>query len=318
MPHEFTETVGDSQLTATAAPNKVDSVPERQAVTEADLHAEVDSVAGEVVAEAAMRRRTITRCGIAIIALTMVLYFGLFAGLFLVLANRGWVALFVACYASLAAVTIGVGLGMRGSRKSRELKRRRVEFLAAQNNVVATGAMLDVLAIERGPVGRTAARALTRVAPLWTDEVVARLTAEQRTMVRRLMRGVNYGIRANPDPTDPGSVWIGGIGEYAQLRIALCAGLSRTGSQEDLRVLRQVAAVPVLTSHSRKVRAAAMEAVAQLEARMAELNRPHTLMRASCAPDARAEELLRAAAADSSVAPDELLRAADGESQPIV
>ena len=82
MPHEFTETAGDSQLTATAAPNKVDSVPERQAVTEADLHAEVDSVAGEVVAEAAMRRRTITRCGIAIIALTMVLYFGLFAGLF--------------------------------------------------------------------------------------------------------------------------------------------------------------------------------------------------------------------------------------------
>ena len=109
-------------------------------------------------------------------------------------------------------------------------------------------------------------------------------------------------------------------GSYGFDRIKLyreiVRALERVGDTKAMNILRQVSAMDAPTDSSRQLRAAASEAVRALRRQLEREKVGKTLLRASIAPDAQPEELLRPSApSESATDPDELLRASDAQTE---
>jgi hypothetical protein len=308
MPLEFTEPVRAERASALAANVEL---PDHQEVCEGVKLVDTAALAREVSVSANRRRRVLIRGGFGAVLFALAGAITMVALRYLLPENPTWVYSFLGVYVLLLVGIIGGATSIRKGLSAREL-RRKVETLAAENTVAASGALIDALAVDDRKTGRIARQALIRLARRWTEEDVAALSASQRGR----LRGIVIGMRSAH--SGDGSLGPAYRQERAVLRIAICQALARTGGAEDLRALRQESNFPAVTAFGIKIRAAAREAIPLLEARVAEKNRPQTLLRAATPPSARPEELLRAAASTSNTTADQLLRAENGSSTPQV
>ena len=111
---------------------------------------------------------------------------------------------------------------------------------------------------------------------------------------------------------DPATLGLYGLYVYDKLKLyrEIVRTLERVGDIRAMNMLRHVAVMEAPSDGAKQLRAAAQEALRVLRQQVAKEKVSKTLLRASSAPDAQPDELLRAAApAESETAPDELLRA---------
>lgn len=212
----------------------------------------------------------------------------------------------------VAAILLGIGGYLRVTRQRNEFK-RLVESLIEANSTRATGGLIDVLCIDDVPVTRLARRQLTHLAPRWTSEDIAALTPEQRTGLRRAIDGMQTARHGDASGSALGHR---NTAERNAFRIALITALGRLGDEEDLRMLRTVAHRVGGLLGARPVRDAAKVATQDLAERLAQANRPETLLRASGSPASAAEELLRATVAPGGTPPEQLLRSTSNSCRP--
>jgi len=262
---------------------------------------EVDDLVARVAVAVRKRRRKLVRGGAAIAAYAVAISILMAALLSMLPVGISPLVTFLALYAALVTGVIGGAVHLSAGRADRKL-RQDVEMLAAQDDVRVSGALIDTLYTDDRETAETARQALIGIMARWTEGDVAALTADQRRRIRWMIHqhraARQNGIRFRRVP----------LQESAEFRVAVCRTLGRLGDAEDLRALRQYAAMPAVTVWAREVRQAAREAIPVLEARLAEQNRPHTLLRASTAPVAAPEELLRATSSSPKTPSNELLR----------
>lgn len=98
--------------------------------------------------------------------------------------------------------------------------------------------------------------------------------------------------------------------DHLKLYREVIGALARVGEIQSMNALRQVVVMEAPTDGAKQLRAAAKEALSVLRQQLEKEKVSKTLLRASSAPEARPEEMLRAAApAESVTTPNELLRA---------
>jgi len=209
--------------------------------------------------------------------------------------------LFVLLTAGLAAFG-GYARKTRNGRRVHTLLHRAI----AADDAATTGALIDVLSLDDTRAAHLARVQLTRLAPRWTEADLAALTPDQRDGVRRIVDGTP--TRRHGDAAGTAVEGREKRTGSLDLRIAVCKALARLGNGEDLAPLKRVIGLPAATAHARQIKRAAKSALGDLEARLDELGRPHTLLRASDAPVTAADELVRAATSPSGTPVDELLR----------
>ncbi len=106
--------------------------------------------------------------------------------------------------------------------------------------------------------------------------------------------------------------------EKRQFYLEIICTLERVSDTRSLNTLRALASMDAPTDDAKQVRTAAKEAVRILRLQLEKEKVSQTLLRASAAPDARSEELLRAAAPTESETPsNELLRPATAQEAPL-
>jgi hypothetical protein len=200
---------------------------------------------------------------------------------------------------SLAGLPFSFGWLLLSARN--RSARLNADRLRAYRSMEASGTLVRLLGMDDGKVRQSADQGLMEIVPFWREAEFAALSGEERAYIRRSIIGFNTveGRFHPPRPVYPMS---------PDLAVALCRKVGWFGNQEDLGVLKTIARYPALTSGRRRVQKAAREAIPTLESRLAEQNRPETLLRASTTPEAHAEELLRAASASYATPEEELLR----------
>jgi hypothetical protein len=177
--------------------------------------------------------------------------------------------------------------------------RRKVQRLRANRSAGAAGALVDLLAQSEPSVQRSASLALQEILPRWTEDDLAALSQAQRRALRAAVLGRR--TRDGSEELEPTSLPV-------ELRVALCHTFARIGGYAELAFLRQAASIPSLATETRTVQREAHQAAVALELRLGAESTPRSLLRASSAPAATADDLLRAATTGAGSPPDELLR----------
>jgi hypothetical protein len=194
------------------------------------------------------------------------------------------------------------------SRAMWSARNRKAELLAEQlrscRSTAASGIMIRLLGMDSEGVRRAAAVALLEMAPFWTEEEFAALTGEERARLRKMV--VGYGSVSGPYRTSRPVYPVG-----AELRAVLCKKLGWLGNSEDLRALKVAQTLSAITPGQRRVKQAASESIAIMQARQADMASSGTVLRASGQPSAQPEELVRPASASSAVSAQDLLRSGD-------